>query len=244
MNMEKTHILARGEAFAKQLLFPLRCPVCDEIVTPFGHKICPGCIAKRKILTSPYCMKCGKKVQEQRELCEDCRNKKHLFFRGRALYEYESIAGSIYRFKYGGRQEYAEFYGEEMANLLGDFVRGIKPDALIPIPLHKSRQRKRGYNQAALLARTLGRRLDVPVLEGYLLRVKNTMPLKRLNPKERQNNLKKAFKIAQNDVKLKTVMVVDDIYTTGSTVDEAAETLLDCGVERVCFVALACGAGV
>lgn len=244
LNMEKTHILAKGEALAKQLLFPLRCPVCDEIVTPFGQKICPGCTAKRKILTSPYCMKCGKKVQEQRELCEDCRNKKHLFFRGRALYEYESMAGSIYRFKYGGRQEYAEFYGEEMANVLGDFVRGIKPDALIPIPLHKSRQRKRGYNQAALLARTLGHRLNVPVMEDYLLRVKNTTPLKLLNPKERQNNLKRAFNIVQNDVKLKTVIVVDDIYTTGSTVDEAAETLLACGAEKVYFVALACGAGL
>ena len=244
LNTEKTHILAKGVTLAEQLLFPLRCPVCDEIVTPFGHKICTDCMAKRKILTSPYCMKCGKKVQEQRELCEDCRNKKHLFFRGRALYEYESMAGSIYRFKYGGRQEYAEFYGEEMAKVLGDFVCGIRPDALIPIPLHKCRLRKRGYNQAALLARTLGQRLDVPVLEGYLLRVKNTTPLKRLNPKERQNNLKKAFNIVQNDVKLKTVILVDDIYTTGSTVDEAAETLLVSGVERVYFVALACGAGL
>ena len=240
----KPRILAGGAALAKQLLFPLRCPVCDDIVHPFGEKICPGCIPKRKLLLGDYCMKCGKRVQEQRELCGDCNNKKHVFFKGRALYEYESMAGSIYRFKYGGRQEYAEFYGAELARYLGDFVREIKPDALIPIPLHKSRQRRRGYNQAALLARALGRRLDVPVLENYLLRVRNTVPLKQLNPKERQNNLKKAFKIVGNDVKLKTVILVDDIYTTGSTVDEAAGVLTAEGVECVCFVALACGAGV
>ena len=238
------HILARGAALAKQLLFPLRCPVCDDIVVPFGEKICPACVPRRKLLFDSYCMKCGKRVQEQRELCGDCRNKKHVFFRGRALYEYESMAGSIYRFKYSGRQEYAKFYGEEMAQYLGGFVRDMKPDALIPIPLHKSRQRRRGYNQAALLARVLGGCLDVPVLENYLLRVKNTTPLKQLNPKERQNNLKKAFKITQNDVKLKTVILIDDIYTTGSTIDEAASVLTAGGVERVCFVALACGAGV
>lgn len=237
-------IPAGGGAFAKQLLFPLRCPVCDEIVIPFGEKICPECVPRRKLLTRSYCMRCGKGVQEQRELCEDCRNKNHVFFRGRALYEYESAAASIYRFKYGGRQEYAEFYGEEMARFLGEFILGMKPDALIPIPLHRSRQRARGYNQAALLARVLGRHLGVPVLEKYLLRVRKTTPLKQLNPKERQNNLKKAFNIRENDVKLKSVMLVDDIYTTGSTVDEAARVLMACGVERVCFVALACGAGI
>lgn len=228
----------------KQLLFPLRCPVCDEPVRPFGEKICPECMPKRKLLTAPYCMKCGKKLADDEEFCGDCRRVKHVFVRGRALYEYESAAASIYRFKYSGRQEYADFFGEELSFYLGDFINQIKPDALIPIPLHQSRQRKRGYNQAALLARALGTRAGVPVMEKYLLRVRKTVPLKRLNPKERQNNLKKAFIISRNDVKLKTVILVDDIYTTGSTVDEAAGTLMRSGVEKVYFVALACGAGV
>lgn len=228
----------------KQLLFPLRCPMCDEPVRPYGEKVCPECVEKRKMLTAPYCMKCGKKLADDGEFCGDCSGKQHAFVRGRALYEYESVAASIYRFKYGGRQEYAEFFGEELSFYLGDFVREIGPDALIPIPLHKKRQRKRGYNQAALLARVLGQQTGTLVLEKYLVRVKNTIPLKRLNPKERQNNLKKAFIIHKNDVKLKTVILVDDIYTTGSTMDEAARTLIGCGVQNVYFVALACGAGL
>ena len=77
-----------------------------------------------------------------------------------------------------------------------------------------------------------------------LRRVRNTAPLKRQNAYERQNNLKKAFIIAQNDVKLDTIIIVDDIYTTGSTIDEAAAVLLQHGVKRVFYVALACGAGV
>ncbi len=228
----------------KQLLFPLRCPMCDEPVRPFGALICPECMGKKKMLAAPYCMKCGKSISEDVEYCRDCRRKEHVFVRGRALYEYDSVAATIYRFKYGGRQEYADFFGEELAFYLGSFIKEIKPDVLIPIPLHKMRQRGRGYNQAALLARALGERMGVPVWEKYLLRVKNTTPLKRLNPKERQNNLKKAFIISRNDVKLKTVILVDDIYTTGSTIDEAARTLLESGVERVYFVALACGVGV
>lgn len=228
----------------KQLLFPRRCPICDRIVIPFGEKICPKCAMGCRFLTPPYCMKCGKKLSDEAELCGDCRKKTHIFSRGRALYEYESVAFSIYRMKYGGRQEYAEYFGEELAYYLGSFIRDMNPDALIPIPLHGKRERRRGYNQAALLARAMGRCLGVPVLDNYLVRVKNTTPLKWLNPKERENNLKKAFNIVQNDVKLKRVVLVDDIYTTGSTMDEAAGTLAAHGVEEIYFVALACGAGI
>ncbi len=229
---------------AVRLLFPLRCPFCDGIVTSFGEKVCRECAGRQRLLMPPYCMKCGKKLWDEEEFCSDCRKKNHVFVRGRALYEYESAAGALYRLKYGGRQEYADFLGEEMAFYLGGFIRETGPDALIPIPLHRRRKRRRGYNQAALLARALGRYLDIPVAEDCLVRVKNTVPLKRLNPKERQNNLKRAFNIEENDVKLKTVIIVDDIYTTGSTVDEAARTLAACGVERIYFVTLACGAGV
>lgn len=84
----------------------------------------------------------------------------------------------------------------------------------------------------------------MPVYEHFLLRVKNTKPLKLQNPSERQNNLKKAFIIGKNDVKLKTILLVDDIYTTGSTLDEAARVLRANGAEKIYFIALACGAGV
>lgn len=227
-----------------QLLFPLRCPACDGIVRPGGEKICAECMGKLKLLTPPWCLRCGKKLAEDGEFCMDCKNKKHEFVRGRALYEYGSAAPSIYRFKYGKRQEYADFFGEEIVRYLGDFIREVQPDALIPIPLHRERLAKRGYNQAALLARAVGRYSGVPVNEKLLARVKNTTPLKLQNPAERQNNLKKAFNIAENDVKLNTTVIIDDIYTTGSTIDEAARTLKAAGVEKIYFIALACGAGL
>ncbi len=228
-----------------QLLFPLRCPVCDDIVTPFGEKICLSCLKKLKYVTPPRCLKCGKKLEEEeQEYCHDCSVRKHLFVRGRALYEYDSVAASVYRFKYGNRREYADFYGEEVARYLGDFIRQVQPDVLIPIPLHPARKRKRGYNQALLLANAISRYTGVPVCDKILLRVKNTVPLKQLNPKERQNNLKKAFQLRGNDVKLKTIILIDDIYTTGSTMDEAALVLLKEGAEQIYFITLACGAGM
>ncbi|MCM1535451.1 MAG: double zinc ribbon domain-containing protein [Clostridium sp.] len=226
------------------MVFPRRCPVCDEIVRPFGAKICKMCEPKLRRIREPWCMKCGKKLHQEEEYCADCRRRRHRYIRGRALYEYDSVAASVYRFKYGKRREYAEYFGEEMSRQLGGFIRQIKPDALIPIPLHKKRMQKRGYNQAALLAKKMGDCLGVPVYDKLLLRVKNTMPLKRQNLEERQNNLKRAFNMAQNDVKLNTIIIIDDIYTTGSTIDEAAYVLQAAGISRIYFITLACGAGI
>lgn len=225
------------------LLFPARCPVCDGIA-PFGERICPECLPGLKLLIPPWCMRCGKKVEEGREYCGDCMVRGHDFIRGRALYEYGSAADAIYRLKYGGRQEYADFFGEEIVRYLGEFIRETKAEALIPVPLHPKRFRKRGYNQAQLLAEAAGYCAGLPVYSHIVRRIHNTTPLKQLNPQERQNNLKKAFIIARNDVKLDTIIIIDDIYTTGSTIDEVARLLREHGVRRVYFITLACGAGV
>lgn len=228
----------------KDLLFPRRCPVCDRPVKPAGGPICRECADRLRYVGEPACMKCGKALQDKRqEYCFDCSRKKHLYDRGVSLYHYGSVKDCIYRFKYGGRQEYAAFFGQEMARRLGRQIVAWRPDALVPVPLHPRRLRDRGYNQALLLARETGRRLQIPVLEDWLLRVKNTRPQKLLDGRERQNNLKKAFKISRNDVKLNTIVIIDDIYTTGSTVDEIAAVCRRHGVTKIYFAALSIGNG-
>lgn len=227
-----------------QMVYPRRCPVCDGITGWRGEKICPECRGRLTLLAEPWCMRCGRKLSEEEEYCSECRRRKHFYLRGRALYDYAGAAEAIYRFKYGGRREYADFFGEQISLYLGDFIRAVNPDGLVPVPLHRRRMRTRGYNQAELLARAVGRRMDLPVYPKMLVRVRNTAPQKKLNPEERQNNLKKAFIIRRNDVKLKTVIVVDDIYTTGATIDEAARVLKEAGADRVYFITLACGAGI
>lgn len=230
---------------AVNLVFPRRCPVCDDITMPFGRLVCDTCKGKIKYITDPACLKCGKQIQEEeKEFCRDCAGKEHFYIRGRALYEYHSMSDSISRFKYAGRREYATFYGQDMTEKLGEQILQWKPQALIPVPIHVTRRRVRGYNQSELLAGALSAGLQIPMKADLIRRSRKTVPQKELNPAERQNNLKRAFKICGNDVKLNTIVIVDDIYTTGSTIDAMAQTLKKAGVTNVYYVALSIGNGL
>ena len=227
------------------LLYPRRCPVCDRAVRPFGSLICETCKDRFVYVKQPFCMKCGKELSEEtEEYCSDCVKRRHLFDSGRALFAYKSAADSIYRFKYKGRQEYGRYYAACMAAWLGEWIVQHEPDAFIPVPIHASKRHVRGYNQAQVLARELGGLMNLPVEDDMVKRVRRTAPMKDLPLAERQNNLKRAFKICRNDVKLKTVIIIDDIYTTGSTIDAMSYELRRAGVEHICFVALAIGNGL
>lgn len=223
------------------LLYPARCPVCDGVLLP-GEEVCRECLPKLRYVADPRCCKCGKPLQaEETEYCRDCMGGNHIYDSGLALYEYESVKDSLYRFKYKGRCEYAGFYGKEIAARLGDRIADWHPDALLPVPMHKRKERMRGYNQARLLAEGVGAALHIPVRQDLMIRQKKTVPLKELDPAERQINLKRAFIIGRFDVKLKCIIIVDDIYTTGSTMDEMARVLKAAGVSRIHFLTLAIG---
>lgn len=229
---------------AAKLLFPPRCPLCDEPVGMGRKGFCPACRVRLHPIGKNGCAKCGKALEEKEEhICHNCRGVQHLFSEGRSLYIYSEIAPAVYRFKYGGRKAYAEPFAYEICASLGETIRGWRAEAVVPVPLHRKRYRKRGYNQAALLAREIGKRMDIPVCENLVGRCRDTVPQKQLNASQRQNNLKRAFKMLRNDVKLDTIIIVDDIYTTGCTVDEMTKALLDGGVKRIYVLTLASGSG-
>ncbi|MBD5105380.1 MAG: ComF family protein, partial [Lachnospiraceae bacterium] len=138
--------------------------------------------------------------------------------------------------------EYGAYYGEQVRLHLEEKIRRWRPEALIPVPLHKKRLQKRGYNQAAVFARAISREMGIPVYENFAERIRNTVPQKELSGQERENNLKRAFKIRQNDVKLKTIIIIDDIYTTGSTMDALALECKKAGIENIYCISLAIGA--
>ena len=224
------------------LLYPTRCPVCDDIVQGWDEGICSKCLKTIRYVELPICLKCGKHIEDEtKEFCADCEERKHYYKQGRALFYYKDVAKAIYRYKYKGRKAYARVFAKEMVYYLGDYISSLGVDAIIPVPLFKRKMRRRGYNQAALLAKILGEDLRIPVYENLVIRNRNTKPLKLLNPEERLNNLKKAFILMENGVKLKRVIIVDDIYTTGSTIDTMAELLKEQGIEEVYFVTLAIG---
>ena len=226
------------------LIFPGRCAVCEKVLPWKQKEICEECKKKIEYLDGATCFKCGKPVKEEEEYCYDCRTKEHYFTCGAAVFSYEYIRLSLYRFKYSGRQEYAMFYGRQIAGRMEEKRKQWKPDALIPVPLHKRKIRKRGYNQAELIAKELGCQWGVPVITNLVVRSKNTRPMKEIVGTDRQNNLKKAFKLGTNDVKLNTIIIIDDIYTTGSTIDAVSKVCLEAGIRNVYFITVSIGYGL
>lgn len=240
----KKQIVCRVGEEILSLVFPGRCPVCDEIL-PVGQRICESCRPFLLWAKEPVCMRCGKPVeQENTEYCEDCRHKNHLFRQGKAVFLYGGkIRKSLYRFKYHGRREYARFYAQEAAAAWGRWIisRGI--EVIVPVPMYRGKKRLRGYNQAEVFAKALGRELELPV-KNLVRRTRDTVPQKDLNVKERKHNLKNAFQLQSNIVKYKKVLLVDDIYTTGSTMDAVTEVLLRAGIVDVYFICISTGEGV
>lgn len=226
------------------VFFPPRCPVCDEVMLP-GREICGDCGKKITRVREPVCKKCGKPLADEREeYCGDCRKKKHFYTQGKAVFVFEgAIRGSMYRFKYGGRQEYASFYAGAAAEQYGDWLKRNGVEAVVPIPMYSRKKRRRGYNQAEVFAKALGRELHMPVDCGMVRRIRNTVPQKELNGEERVRNVKNAFQFAANIVKYKKIVLVDDIYTTGSTMDAVAETLLAADVREVYYICISIGEG-
>ncbi len=190
-----------------------------------------------------YCLKCGKPLRKKgAEYCNDCSRIRHLFVQNRALFFYDDrMKRSLYRLKYAGRREYADTFARLATEHLGAYIKGIKADCIMAVPLHKSRLRKRGYNQAALFAKSLSARTGIPFSGSSIKRVRATLPQKGLNPAQRQENLKKAFIIRQNDVESKIVLLVDDIYTTGSTLDALAGEMTEAGAKKVYGLTIAIG---
>lgn len=244
--------LSKGLEYLREIIYPRRCPVCTDIIVPKGEKICKDCINKLVYISEPFCKKCGKPIQsEEKEYCFDCTHKSLHFKYGRALFLYDNIMkDSIAGFKFQGKKEYADFYAEEIVKVLGDYIRYISPEVLVPVPIHRRKKRVRGFNQAELLAKKIGNGLNISVTPNLLIRNKNTIPQKELNDKERLRNLEKAFEINENDLSVITsvsqlgkVMLIDDIYTTGSTIEACTKLLLSYGFKEVYFICLCIGKG-
>lgn len=228
------------------LIFPRRCPVCDEIVLPKGRLICQGCLEQLELVAEPVCKKCGKEITTaEAEYCYDCARTPHSFEHGWALANYTPLMkASIARFKYHNRREYAVWYGEALLRRYGRQILRCHPQLWIPVPVHPQKRRKRGFNQAEVLAGALSRCTGIPVRTGALVRKKVTAPQKELTPKERLKNLEQAFLADPDKLKgIRSVILVDDIYTTGSTIEACTRALKKTGVERVYFVSICIGKG-
>ncbi len=192
-------------------------------------------------------MKCGRPLPGDRgEYCENCRSRDHLYTQGRAPFKYGGIMqDSLMRFKYDGRAEYAGFYAKTISLYCREELELWHPQLLVPVPVHPIRYAGRGYNQAELIAEELSKLTGIPTSGEKIHRIKNTRPQKGLSPGERTANLRNAFRTDPGYRLPERVLIIDDIYTTGATVDQLTEVLRRNGAREVWFacVAIALGQG-
>lgn len=219
-------------------------------MSPEKILIHPSCISKLSPIKSPSCKKCGKEViGERTEYCYDCSRHTRTFDWGMALLQYnEAAKHSMAAVKYKNRREYLDFYAAAIDSRFRKNILRLQADALVPVPIHPSRRRQRGYNQAEELAARLSMLWGIPMDAGLLVRSKKTAPQRELNPAERLKNLQEAFTVNTERLGGRmgipgSVVLIDDIYTTGSTIEACTRALKAAGVQQVYFVVICIGEG-
>ena len=248
--MKRNNIPAKIIDAILYIFFPNRCPVCDEILEPeivgrqYIHNAC-----RRKLIPvgKTVCMHCGRPVKEEWEYCFDCgkKNRNQSFLQGKSLFTYQgSVRKTMYRLKYSNRREYVNFFVEEAVLEYGKWMKQNGIEVIIPVPMYGPKQRVRGYNQAECFAKALSEKIGIPMEKNLLKRIRDTAPQKELNDIQRKNNLKSAFHCEKNIVQYTKVLLVDDIYTTGSTADAVTEELIRVGVKEVFFLSMCIGKGM
>ena len=225
------------------LIYPNRCPLCDELLSPKDTYVCGLCREKVNFLGEPRCCKCGRPIAAgDEEYCYACAKKTNYFEEGFAPFAYGgSFVRSMMRFKYGHRAEYADFYAAAIWHYGREKLPKWNIQAVLPVPVHRIRRIRRGYNQAEEIARRLAEKLQVPDYYKSIHRIKNTRPQKNLNDLQRRHNMRNTFRF-DADLRLpENILIVDDIFTTGSTVNTLAALARHHGAKHVYFVTATIG---
>ncbi len=231
------------------IIYPPRCHICKNFLNG-GHSarepdsFCYTCLSDFKLIKSPFCPVCRTPfVSETQDnhLCEECLRKRPYYDKIYALYLYEgAIMKAIYRYKFGAKTFLSESLGPVLATFAEGMVKVSDNLIIIPVPLHQKRLRERGFNQSLILARYVAKKLDSQLDFLSLRRVRYTLPQTGLGKEQRRKNVRGAFQIRNAEaVKGKLVLLIDDVATTGNTLNECARVLRKAGCENVFCVVLA-----
>lgn len=217
-------------------LFPrdFTCDICG--VETFGVNLCADCAKKTPFNYGATCPVCGRKTIAD-GICLECKDQMPPFKQGVSALVYEDNAVVlISKFK-NGKTYLKEFFADMLCGKVG-----LLPpfDCIVFVPMLTKAERRRGYNQGRLLAHALSKRVGVPVIDNALVKIKETEAQKALSKKERFENVKGCFKVKSKDeIKGKTVLIVDDILTTGATASEITRVLLKAGTKEVFLATVA-----
>ncbi len=216
------------------LLFPPRCAVCQR----GGHLLCPPCLATMQPLTASLCSLCGSPLTEANTLCNSCQRHRLTLDGLRFVHAYQGpLRQAIYALKYRSATRLAHPLGLLLAHAFRHYA--LHADAIAPLPLHRDRQQQRGYNQSALLARTCAAQLHIPYFDNLLIRSRSTLPQVGLNAPARRQNMAEAFIATRSLHSYRTLLLIDDVCTTGATLEACAATCYAAGVREVWALVLA-----
>jgi ComF family protein len=233
------------------LIYPHRCAECRSFIVHDTdgdgvacRNICFSCLANFHTLDSSHCTICGRPFASRAgdsHVCETCLRRRPAFDTLGAPYLYEgSLTTVIHRFKYGGKRELVLSLGPLLSSFARAWAPAEKASLVMPVPLHPRRLRERGFNQSKLLAAYVARDLGTPLDFLSLRRVRYTIPQTGLRKTERRKNVRRAFGLERPErVSGKRVLLVDDVATTGNTLNECARVLLKAKAEKVSALVLA-----
>jgi len=228
-----------------ELIYPEKntCFICETYDESIGDKyICPDCDKLVKKIQPPVCSKCSKPIDYNYsiDLCQECCDVERYFVMSKSPFAYDGlIKKAIYSYKYYNKPYFYKYFG----NCIVDFMKDIDYtnfNFILSVPLHSSKMRIRGYNQSELIAKYISEKISIPYMD-VLKRTKKTMKQSEQSREERRKNLKNAFVVKRYSEKIinSSVLLVDDIYTTGSTVDECAKALANYGVAKIYVITIA-----
>ncbi len=231
------------------ILFPPLCHACKRFIHDAGElHLCPECLAGSPPIASPRCTVCGLPFLTEGGIdhpCGGCMDTPPQFAAARAAVLFEGpVRELVHRFKYGKKVQHSRPLALLAARELAGFAAESAADLVIPVPLHRKRLRQRGFNQAVLLGEVLGKQWRLPLARSALSRIRWTEPQVNLSAAERGANVRGAFAVRDpNAIEGRRIILVDDVYTTGSTVAECARTLKKGGAEAVFVVTVARAVG-
>ena len=226
----------------KRMLFPphIKCVFCSsELSEKDKHLTCEKCFNTLPFNTGKVCTRCGHPVFGVAQYCIDCKGTPCDYEHARAPFLYEGqIKSILYKLKYSGAQYLSYALSAYLANEY--IINNFSCDACIPVPLCNKRLKERGYNQAYLLARDFCNNIKIPLLSSTLIRIKDTPSQTQSSGRERAENMKGAFKVENKlSIKGKSILLIDDVYTSGATAMECASVLKRAGAKFVYVLCVA-----
>ena len=237
-------IIRYGRAFLR-LIYPAYCASCQMPLGIEEKYLCPACFLKIVEIPSPHCLRCATPLPPfgpHKTLCQNCHSERPYYDRGYALVHYEEPVKTIFhQVKFQSKVWLLEVFSNLVRNSLSSLEMNDY-DALVPIPLERSREHKRTFNQAEVVARMLAQNHNqrAPRVFHLLKKKRKTVPQSQLRRSERLRNLEGAFSVRRRSaVKGMRLLLVDDIVTTGATINECARMLKQEGAEQVDFFTIA-----